>query len=105
MNENPIDNYISSSIYDDDFEKEKIMAESFLSLNERDTEYLSSEEIVLVEEKSRSGLKRITRTFEVCNYGRREIQACYNNNKFECRKRAESGGNSHKTLRGYWMVS
>ena len=35
MNENSIDNYISSSLYDDDFDKEKIMAETVLSLNER----------------------------------------------------------------------
>ena len=56
MNENSIDNYTSSSIYDDDFEKEKIMVESILSLNERNTEYLNSEEIVPMEEKSSEGL-------------------------------------------------
>ena len=33
MNENYFDDYISSSLYDDNFEKEKIMAETVLSLN------------------------------------------------------------------------
>ena len=37
MNENSFYDYISSSLYDDNFEKEKIMAETFLSLNERNT--------------------------------------------------------------------
>ena len=41
MNENSFDDYISSSLYDDNFEKEKIMASTVLSLN---TETLSSEE-------------------------------------------------------------
>ena len=44
VNENSIDDYISSSLYDDNFEKEKIMVETILSLNERNTENLSSEE-------------------------------------------------------------
>ena len=52
MNESSIDDYISSSSYDDDFEKEKIMVETILSLNERNTEYLNSEETIPVEEKS-----------------------------------------------------
>ena len=56
MNENSIDDYISSSLYDDDFEKEKIMAETILSLNERNTEYLNSEETIPVEEKNSEGL-------------------------------------------------
>ena len=37
MNESSIDDYISSSLYDDDFEKEKIMEKNVLSLNERNT--------------------------------------------------------------------
>ena len=49
MNENSFDGYISSSLYDDNFEKEKIMAETVLSLN---TENLSNEEKIQVEEKS-----------------------------------------------------
>ena len=53
MNENSFDDYISSSLYDDNFEKEKIMAETILSLN---TENLSSEEEFQVEEKSSEGL-------------------------------------------------
>ena len=56
MNENSIDDYISSSLYDDDFEKEKIMAETIFSLNERNTEYLNSEETIPVEEKNSKGL-------------------------------------------------
>ena len=56
MNESSIDDYISSSHYGDDFEKEKIMAETVLSLNERNTKYLSSEETLPVEEKSSEGL-------------------------------------------------
>ena len=56
MNENSIDGYISSSICDDDFEKENIMAEYVLSLNERNTEYLNSEEIVPIGEKSTEDL-------------------------------------------------
>ena len=56
MNESSIDDYISSSLYDDDFEKEKIMVETVLSLYERNTEYLSSKETIPVEEKSSEGL-------------------------------------------------
>ena len=56
MNENSIDCNIFSSICDDDFEKEKIMAEYFLSLNERNTEYPNSEEIVLIGENSTEDL-------------------------------------------------
>ena len=41
MNENSFDDYISSLLYDDNFEEEKTMAETVLSLN---TENLSSEE-------------------------------------------------------------
>ena len=41
MNENSFDDYISSSLYDDDFEKEKVMAAIVLNLN---TKNLSSEE-------------------------------------------------------------
>ena len=48
MNENSFDDYISSSLYDDNFEKEKIMGETVLSLN---TKKLSNEEKVQVEEK------------------------------------------------------
>ena len=33
MNENSFDDYISSSLYDDNFEKERIMGENVLSLN------------------------------------------------------------------------
>ena len=43
MNENSFDDYISSSLYDDNFGKENIMGETFLSLN---TENLSSDEKV-----------------------------------------------------------
>ena len=53
MNENSFDGYISSSLYDDNFEKEKIMAETVLSLN---TENLSNEEKIQVEEKSSEDL-------------------------------------------------
>ena len=53
MNENSFDDYISSSLYDDNFEKEKIMAKTVLSLNIKN---LSSEEKVQVEEKSSEGL-------------------------------------------------
>ena len=56
MNENSIDNYISSLLYVDDFEKEKIMAKFVLSLNESNTKYLSNEEIVPMEEKNFEGL-------------------------------------------------
>ena len=56
MNENSFNDYISSSLYYDNFEKEKIMAETVLSLNERNTENLSSEEKLQVEEKSSKGL-------------------------------------------------
>ena len=56
MNESSIDDYISSSLYDNDFEKEKIMTETVLNLNERNIDYLSSEQIVPVEEKSSEGL-------------------------------------------------
>ena len=35
MNENSFDDYISSSLYDDNFQKEKIMAETVLSLEYR----------------------------------------------------------------------
>ena len=53
MNENSFDDYISSSLNDDNFEKEKIMAETVLTLN---TKNLSSEEKAQVEEKSSKGL-------------------------------------------------
>ena len=53
MNENSFDDYISSSLYDDNFEKEKIMAATVLSLNK---ENFSSEEEFQVEEKSYEGL-------------------------------------------------
>ena len=53
MNENSFDDYISSSLYDENFEKEKIMAETVLRLN---TKNLSSEEEFQVEEKSFEGL-------------------------------------------------
>ena len=53
MNENSFDDCISSSLYDDNFEKEKIMGETVLSLN---TENLSNEEKVQWEEKSYEGL-------------------------------------------------
>ena len=49
MNENSFDDYISYSLYDDNFEKEKIMEETILSLN---TENLSSEEEFQVEERA-----------------------------------------------------
>ena len=52
-NENSFDDYISSSLYGDNFEKEKIMAETVLSLN---TENLSNQEKFQVEEKSSEGL-------------------------------------------------
>ena len=52
MNENSFDDYISSSLYDDNFEKEKIMAETVLSLN---TKNLSNEEEFQVEENSSEG--------------------------------------------------
>ena len=53
MNEKSFDDYISSLLYDDNFEKEKIMTETVLSLN---TENLRSEEKVQVEEKSSEDL-------------------------------------------------
>ena len=53
MNENSFDDYISSSVYDDNFEKENIMAETILSLN---TENLSSEEEFQVKKKNSEGL-------------------------------------------------
>ena len=56
MNENSFDDYISSSLYDDNFEKEKIMEKTVLSLNERNTDNLSSDEKVQVEEKSFEGI-------------------------------------------------
>ena len=56
MNESSIDDYISSSLYDDDFEKENIMEKTVLSLNERNTEYLSNEETIPIEEKTSKGL-------------------------------------------------
>ena len=56
MNDNSIDDYISSSLYDDDFKEENIMVETVLSSNERNTEYLSIEETILVEENSSKGL-------------------------------------------------
>ena len=40
MNENSFDDYIYSLLYDDNLEKEKIMAETILSLNERNIENL-----------------------------------------------------------------
>ena len=53
MNENSFDDYISSSLYDENFEKERIMAETVLRLN---TKNFSSEEELQVEEKSFEGL-------------------------------------------------
>ena len=53
MNENSFDDYISSSVYDGNFEKENIMVETVLSLN---TENLSSEEEFQVKEKNSEGL-------------------------------------------------
>ena len=44
MKENSFDDYISSSFYIDDFEKNEWIAENVLSLNERSKESLKSEE-------------------------------------------------------------
>ena len=56
MNKNSFDDYISSSLYIDDFEKEELMAETVLSLDERSTNSLKNEEKFQVEEKSSEGL-------------------------------------------------
>ena len=56
MNENSFDDYISSSFYIDDFEKEELIAETILSLNERSTDNLKNEEKFQVDEKSSKGL-------------------------------------------------
>ena len=56
MNKNSFDDYISSSLYNDDLEKEELMAETILSLNERNTDDLNSEEKVQKEEKISEGL-------------------------------------------------
>ena len=56
MNENSFDDYISSSFYIDDFEKEELIAETILSLNERSTDNLKNEEKFQVDEKSYKGL-------------------------------------------------
>ena len=51
MNENSFDNYIYSAFYNDDFEKEELIVESVLSLNERSADNLRSEEKVQEEKK------------------------------------------------------
>ena len=56
MNENSFDDYISCSLYIDDFEKEELIAETILSFNERSTDSLKNEEKIQVEEKSSEGL-------------------------------------------------
>ena len=56
-----------------------------------------------MEEKSFEGM--VLKELPKHLFGRREIQVYYNSRKFDCRKRAESGGNSQKTPRGYCMVS
>ena len=56
MNENSFDDYIFSSFYNDEFKKEELMIETILSLNERRTDNLSSQEKVQEEEKSYEGL-------------------------------------------------
>ena len=44
MKDNSFDDYISSSLYIDDFEKKELIAETVLSINERSTESLKNEE-------------------------------------------------------------
>ena len=56
MNENSFDDYIFSSFYIYEFKKEELMIETALSLKERSTYNLSSEEKVQAEEKSSEGL-------------------------------------------------
>ena len=56
MNENSFDDYIFSLFYNDEFKKEELMTETFLSLNERSTYNLSSEDKVQEEEKRSEGL-------------------------------------------------
>ena len=56
MNKSSFDQYIFSSLYNDDLEKEELMAKTVLSLNERNTDNLNSEEKVQEEEKSSEGL-------------------------------------------------
>ena len=49
MNKNSFDDYISSSLYNDDLEKEELMIETILILNERSTDNLNSKEKVQEE--------------------------------------------------------
>ena len=56
MNKNSFDDYISSSLYNDDLEKEELMTETILILNERSTDNLNSKEKVQEEEKCTKGL-------------------------------------------------
>ena len=56
MNEHPFDDYIFTSFYNDEFKKKELMTETVLSLNEKSTYNLSSEEKVQEEEKSSEGL-------------------------------------------------
>ena len=104
MNENSFDDYISSSLYDDNFEKEKIMAETVLSLN---IENLSSEEKFQVEEKSSKGLalKELPKHLKYVFLEEERSKACYNSSRLDCRERAKSGENYEKTLGSYCMVS
>ena len=44
MNENSFDDYNSSSLYINDFEKKELIVETVLGINERSTENLTSEE-------------------------------------------------------------
>ena len=44
MNENSFDDYISSSLYIEDFEEKELIAKNVLRINERSIENLNSEE-------------------------------------------------------------
>ena len=55
MKENSFDDYISSSFSIDDFENKELIVQTILSLNERSTESLKSEEKFHVEEKKSEG--------------------------------------------------
>ena len=76
MNKNSFYDYISSSIYNDDLEKEELMVETILSLNEKSTDNLNSEEKVQEEEKSFEGLvlKELPKHLMYAFFWRRKVQ-------------------------------
>ena len=104
MNDNSFDDYISSSIYDDNFEKEKIVAEIVLSLN---TENLSREAKFQVEENSSKGLvlKELPKHLKYAFLGEERSKPVIIEANLTVEKKKKSGENFKKTSGGYCVVS